>query len=613
MESPEVPSSDPQQELLRCERLLSDLSAYFNDVPTQAIDSAIEDGLARIVKNLDVDRSTLFRLRVQSGRLEATHSYAAEGVPPIPHYQVRQSNFWMVRMALANRPVIFERLADLPPEAEMDLQILGRFGLKSHVLMPIVVGGQFHGGLAFGTVLAERRWSPELLGRLRLLADVFGAALTRQHAQDELDGAFGFERVATRILASLALAAPGKENEAIGTGLREIGFFMEADEVALWNDVGGGAFEAVQRWVADGFSPVVDSVSGADMPWIVGRLAAGGVMRLSRIADLPPEASIDRLALQELGVQSLLVVPIMVLGRVAGALSIASVQPEIEWPDALTPGVSLLAGIFASLHAREAAERRKAAAEIEAAQWRERLAHIVRVHTAGEMSVAFAHEITQPLGAIENYALAARRWAGHAEPDMPRVIELLDKVIAQSTRAADVLTRMRSLARRHEFDPKPIDVVRAASLCIAMVKMDCEMRDIRVRMLPVGALPLPFPMAMAEEIHVQQVLLNLLRNAMEAIEQGGAFAREITVSLERSARDEIAVQVADRGKGIADADLERIFEPFYSTKSTGLGVGLALCRKLIEAHGGVLWAAHNAGGGAVLRFTLPAVPGHTRA
>jgi PAS domain S-box-containing protein len=241
-------------------------------------------------------------------------------------------------------------------------------------------------------------------------------------------------------------------------------------------------------------------------------------------------------------------------------------------------------------------------AEAEAVQFRERLAHVVRVHTVGEMSAALAHEITQPLGAIENYALAARRRMGEVPPDLARVDELLDKLVGQATRAGDVVTRMRGMAQRHELEPKEIDAVRAVGQCIDMVKMDCDLRDIRIELKAADALP----RVVADEIHLQQVMLNLLRNAMEAVERPGPdVSKVITVEVGLDGLDRMWVQVADRGAGIAEGDLERVFEPFYSTKPSGLGVGLAICRKLIEAHGGTLQALHNPGGGAVFRFTLP--------
>ncbi|MDN8614356.1 ATP-binding protein [Variovorax ginsengisoli] len=589
-------------DLLCFERLLSDLSARFIALCPGEIDGAIHDSLARIVSTLGIDRSTLSRVFPLSGRMQVTHSFAAEGIgPAMTNVSAREFAPWSLDMMMANRPVVFERLDDLPPDATVDKETLRSIGLKSHVTMPIIVAGELHGALSFGCVRAERRWPEDLLNRMRLLANVFGSALARKHAQEQLDHAIGFERLASSILASLVLAEPGQSEVAIGIGLRQIGRFMEAERIGLW-DRGSGdlMFRAVQRWHADGFAPPSTLGEPPDLPWIMHRLAAGNIVRLPRVSELPPEADGDRAALQASGVRSLLVVPISVPVGVTGALAIASTQRAHEWPEALMPGVSLLAEVFGSLHARDTAERRKLAAEVEAAHWRERLAHLVRVHTAGEMSVALAHEITQPLGAIENYALAARRRAGESAPDMTRVSELLDKVIGQATRAGEVVTRMRDMVQRHELEPKLIDIQRAIAECIGMVKMDCDLRDIEIRLSEASRLP----PVIVDEIHLQQVVLNLLRNAMDAIGHGSG-ERAIGVSVMRNEGDEIQVEVADTGTGIANGDLERIFESFYSTKASGLGVGLAICRKLIEAHGGRLWASHRAGGGALFRFTIP--------
>jgi signal transduction histidine kinase len=218
------------------------------------------------------------------------------------------------------------------------------------------------------------------------------------------------------------------------------------------------------------------------------------------------------------------------------------------------------------------------------------------------MSAALAHEITQPLGAIENYALAARRRMGEASPDLARVADLLDKVIGQATRAGDVVTRMRSMVQRHELEPRQIDVARTARDCVEMVKTDCELRDIRIELEAAG----PLPVVVADEIHLQQVILNLLRNAMEAVELSrSGVAKEITIEIGLDGAEAVSVRVADRGAGIAEGELERVFESFYSTKPRGLGVGLAICRRLVEAHGGALWASHNPGGGAIFHLTLP--------
>jgi len=266
---------------------------------------------------------------------------------------------------------------------------------------------------------------------------------------------------------------------------------------------------------------------------------------------------------------------------------------------------ALIFGLVFERNARRRAAEQAAAAKTETGRYREDLAHVVRVHTAGEMSVALAHEITQPLGAIENYALAARRRLKGEPPDLAHVADLLDKVVGQTARAGDVVTRMRGMVQRHQLEPKEVDVARAVRDCVEMVRTDCELRDIRIEFEAVGRLP---PIV-ADEIHLQQVILNLLRNAMEAVERPEpGVVKRVTVGVGRDDAGAVSVAVADRGPGIAEGDLERVFEPFYSTKPRGLGIGLAIGRKLIEAHGGALWAAHNPGGGAVLRFTLPVVP-----
>ncbi|MDN8618581.1 ATP-binding protein [Variovorax ginsengisoli] len=555
---------------------------------------------------LNIDRSALIRIRTQTGCAQVTHAHAVEGVAPVQRLLVaRDANPWALSMAIANRLVAFSRLDDLPPEASVDKASWRRVGLKSHVMVPIMVAGHLHGTLNFGSIRVEREWTDELLGRMRLLAEIFGSALARQRAEEEVERAIGFERLASSILASLVLTRPDEQGQVICHALRTIGEFVGADQVALWRDTSrDGRYEPIQRWSAEGLSVQPDPPA-YNLPWLARRMADRDVVRLSTLDELLSAAHVDVNTLRALGIRSLFMVPVE--GEQASALLMTTVARHHTWADALLPGVRLLADVLGSLHARESAERRRLAAEVEASHWRERLAHLVRVHTAGEMSVALAHEITQPLGAIENYAIAARRRASEASPDMPKVAELLDKVIGQSTRAGDVVTRMRSMAKRHELDPKPIRIERAVRECVGMVKMDCDLRDIRIELPPAS----PGPTVVVDEIHVQQVLLNLMRNAMEAIELaplGGAREIAVAVAIRAGERDEVRVDVADRGVGITEGDLERIFESFYSTKSSGLGVGLAICRKLIEAHGGKLWASHNPGGGAIFSFTLPQLP-----
>src|SRR5205823_469179 len=156
------------------------------------------------------------------------------------------------------------------------------------------------------------------------------------------------------------------------------------------------------------------------------------VVRLRQIDDLPPEAKADLAILRALGTVSMLAVPLRIAGVIVGAFSLATIRARREWPDSVVPRVRLLGEVFAAALARRRSESRVYEAQAEAAQHRERLAHLVRVHTVGEMSAGIAHEINQPLVAIENYALAARRHASvNGCADMAKIVELLEKIVAQ--------------------------------------------------------------------------------------------------------------------------------------------------------------------------------------
>jgi len=180
------------------------------------------------------------------------------------------------------------------------------------------------------------------------------------------------------------------------------------------------------QWRAEAGDVAAGRLPLADVQWLATTLGRGAMVSFARESDLPPEAGPDLAAMRALGARLMLAVPIFVTERLHGFFSCVSLGHERAWPERVVPGARLLAEVFASVHARRAAEARERVALLDTAQWRERLAHLVRVHTVGEMSAALAHEINQPLMAIENYALAALRRA--REPhSSDKVAELLGK------------------------------------------------------------------------------------------------------------------------------------------------------------------------------------------
>jgi signal transduction histidine kinase len=259
---------------------------------------------------------------------------------------------------------------------------------------------------------------------------------------------------------------------------------------------------------------------------------------------------------------------------------------------------ALIIGLLIERERSRRAAEQAGKAKVETGQYRESLAHLVRVHTVGEMSTAIAHEASQPLAAIKNYAFAARLQLAR---DATKVDELLHKIEEQASRGGDVLHSLRAMVKKHESETARIEVGQLVADTLKLV--DMESRNVSVQVE--SAIAPGLPPVLADGIQIQQVVLNLTRNAIEAMEEAGINGSSIKVGVTGTAENEIAVSVADCGPGISPEDAEHIFEPFYSTKGTGLGVGLSISRAIIEAHGGRLSVAPNAGGGCVFQFMLP--------
>ena len=162
---------------------------------------------------------------------------------------------------------------------------------------------------------------------------------------------------------------------------------------------------------------------------------------------------------------------------------------------------------------------------------------------------------------------------------------------------------MRAMVKKHQSEPEKLEVGPLVAGVLKLVEMESRRVNIRVE----STIAPDLPPVMADGIQIQQVVLNLIRNGIEAVEEADINGSVIKVGVTGTAANEIAVSVADNGPGIAPGDAERIFDPFYSTKGSGLGVGLSICRAIVEAHGGRLWFNPNAGGGCVFQFTLPAM------
>ena len=415
----------------------------------------------------------------------------------------------------------------------------------------------------------------------------------------DVERALAFEHLLVDISAALLRARLNDPEAAVTSALRRIGEFLYVDRALLWSFAEDRHHaDLTHSWAADGVKAPPDSARAAEIPTVFERVSRREVVAVSNVDELP---DVDRQSLRAYGTRSILAVPLMVEGRVVGALSLASVAAERAWPDALIPRVQLIGEVFASVLSRRRYATKMQEAQSETAQYRERLAHLVRVHTIGEMSAAIAHEVNQPLVAIANYAQAARRRLGAGNVvDSAKAVELLEKIGAQASRAGDVLKRLRSIVKRHESEATEFDLGKLVADTVTLVEMESRLKDVRVETVVTGNLP----PVLADDVQIQQVVLNLARNGIEAMDETGVAEKVLRVEVTSSGDHEVMVRVVDRGPGVSPTDGEHIFEPFYSTKEQGLGIGLAICRSIVEAHGGRLSHSVDAGR-TVFQFTLP--------
>jgi PAS domain S-box-containing protein len=244
-------------------------------------------------------------------------------------------------------------------------------------------------------------------------------------------------------------------------------------------------------------------------------------------------------------------------------------------------------------------ERKRAGEALRALQME--LAHASRLATMGQLAASIAHEVNQPIGAVRNNAHAALRFLAGEPPDLAEVREALACVVSETYRAGDILGGIRAQIKKAPPRKERVDMSPAIEEVIALVRGELLKHHVSVqtRIAP-GLSPVH-----GDRVQLQQVVLNLIVNAIEAMTSVDDDARQLVISIESSQTEGVLVAIGDSGPGVAAEDRERIFESFFTTKAAGVGIGLSICRSIVEAHGGRLWADAHQPRGAVFRFTLP--------
>jgi two-component system, LuxR family, sensor kinase FixL len=233
-----------------------------------------------------------------------------------------------------------------------------------------------------------------------------------------------------------------------------------------------------------------------------------------------------------------------------------------------------------------------------------RLLNVSRMATIGEMAAGVAHELNQPLTAIANYAQACERLLSRPQADVADVREALRQITVQTTRAADILRRLRSLSRNQRAEHAPASLNDLLTELQELVQTDALVHgvDLRLELTP------NLPAVTVDPGQIQQAVLNLVRNSLDALAARAAAGGQIRIRTGRAAQDEVEMSVSDNGPGVSSDAMKRIFDPFFSTKENGTGLGLAITHSIVRAHGGSVSYRPNVPNGACFYILLPTQP-----
>ena len=244
------------------------------------------------------------------------------------------------------------------------------------------------------------------------------------------------------------------------------------------------------------------------------------------------------------------------------------------------------------------------ASEEQLQQTQAELARVSRVTTLGELTAAIAHEVNQPITAIVTNAQAALRWLECRPPDLEEARQTIARIVKDGRRAGEVIGRIRALIKKAPQRKDEVAMNEAILEVVALTRGEAIKNGVSVH----TQLTEDLPTIQGDRVQLQQVIINLIINAIEAMSATNEAPKEVLLSTARAEPDAVHVAVRDTGAGLGPAVLERFFEAFYTTKANGMGLGLSICRSIIEAHDGRLWATANLPRGAIFQFTLPAHP-----
>ena len=551
---PEGPKKCPE-----FETFLAEISAEFIDLPSDRIDGKINDGLRQVVEFMGADRSTLMEFLPEGAELHAIHSYAVPGIGPIAPGRIDHLFPWVNEKMARGEIICFSSLDELPAEAGLDKQPLIDLKQKSNIIIPIAIDKSIRYALAIGTIRSERVWPEELIPRLRLLGEIFANALTRKRTEEKLaasEAAF----VSIFNNAPVAMLLLDQERRIHKMNRRAGKVFAVTEDPSLGRRFGEAVHcvHCLDDPAGCGYGDFCrDSCA---VRRIVEEAYQTGRSRYQVEANLISEEGTE-------GRDLFFLVSTSFIARAGDR------------------------GLLISI---EDVTKRKQA-EIRSLELRDELFHVTRNSSMGELAASLAHEIKQPLTAILSNARAAQRFLSPDHQDLDEVSGALSDIAEDSFRADQIILRVWEMMRKGSVELVPIAINYIVEEIITLLQGEARRRGGVIK-LELGE---SLPAVLADRIQIQQVILNMVLNSLDA------NAQEIVIRTAGGDSGPVRIEVRDNGTGIAENNPDRIFDPYLTTKKDGMGMGLAISRTIVSAHGGTIRAKNNPGRGATIYFLLP--------
>jgi two-component system, LuxR family, sensor kinase FixL len=538
------------QDRLGFERVIATLAARFVNVRPEALDSEIERALDDVIEAMRLDRCALFELGKGTG-FRLTHQRQGRNSKGDPFALANREWPWLFGQISTGKSVILHDVnRDLPETATPERTFCREFGISSALAFPLYHRDAVARAILCTSTTGHPRWAEDLLPLLQAIGQLFASALARKGVEESLR-----ESEATLSLAALSA------------------------DLGLWSwDLRTNRVWATERTRAMyGWAPDAE----VTLPQFLERVHP---------QDRP---SIDKAIEQVMTDRRDNHIEYRIT-RQDGSFRWIAARGRAIYDGGAQP-VKIMGASF------DVTERKAREAEIEA--HRQELAHLSRVTLMGEMAASLAHELNQPLTAMVSNAAAGQRFIDHGPVDLQELHELLQDIATDGERAGQVIRGIRDMVRKGNATRTRVDLNRLVLDVVRLTNSNAVSSACTV----VTDLEPDLPPVHADPIQLQQVLLNLVLNAFEAMHETPVQARRVVLSTKADAgRSLVHTMVRDFGPGLSETARLRIFEPFFSTKKSGLGMGLAIARSIVESFGGVLYARNARDGGARFRFTLPA-------